>query len=250
MKELSLIASPFKKVFFLEKVSSTMDVAFKLAKMGERNIIISADNQWAGRGKDYRTWFSDDKSLSFSIIIDGKSLKKKSLVTILVSTLVRRGIISYLAVPVNLKWPNDIIFKGRKLGGILGENFNEFVIVGVGINVNTIKFPPYLTEAISLREIVGQEIDKIGLLISIIDEFSVNYNLLLEGDDLLIREWKNACIMLGERVKFRSYNNILEGIISDISDDGALIIVTDGQKRKIYSTDELILEEDLRTIWR
>lgn len=126
MRKFSLNTHPFKEAIFLETVSSTMDVAFKLAKLGRRNTIILADNQWAGRGKDYRVWFSDDKSLSFSIIIDGKDLKKKSLITILASVLVRRGIISYLAIPINLKWPNDIIFKGKKLGGILGENFDEF----------------------------------------------------------------------------------------------------------------------------
>lgn len=250
MRKFSLNTHPFKEIIFLETVSSTMDVAFKLAKLGERNTIILANNQWAGRGKDYRVWFSDDKSLSFSIIIDGKSLKKKSLITILASVLVRRGIISYLAIPINLKWPNDIIFKGKKLGGILGENFDEFVIVGVGINVNTTRFPPYLAGATSLKEIVGKDVDKTKLLINIINEFSASYRLLLEGNELLIREWKNACIMIGERVKFKSYNNILEGIITDISDDGALVIVADGQRKKIYSTDELILEENLRSIWR
>ncbi|MCX7796615.1 MAG: biotin--[acetyl-CoA-carboxylase] ligase [bacterium] len=250
MKELFLNLPPFKKFIFLEKVSSTMDVAFKLAKLGERNIVVLADNQWAGRGKDYKVWFSDDKSLSFSIIIDGEDLKKKPLMTILASVLVRRGIMSYLAIPVNLKWPNDIIFKGKKLGGILGENLDKFIIIGVGINVNNVKFPSYLTEAISLREIVDREIDKFELLTSIINEFSINYDLLVDGHELLIKEWKKACIMLGERVKFRSYNNILEGIITDISEDGALIITVDGKKRKIYSTDELILEGNLRTIWR
>lgn len=250
MKKLFLNLPPFKIAILLESVSSTMDVAFKLAKLGERNIVILANNQWAGRGKDYRVWFSDDKSLSFSIIIDGKGLKKKPLTTILASVLVRRGIMSHLAIPINLKWPNDIIFKGKKLGGILGENFDDFIIVGVGINVNTINFPSYLPEAISLRQILGKEIDKMAIFTNIINEFSTNYDLLLEGDELLIKEWKKACIMLGERIKFKNYNNILEGIISDVSEDGALVIITDGQKKKIYSTDELILEGNLRNIWR
>jgi len=250
MIEFPLDISPFRRIILLEDVSSTMDVAFKLAKLGERNTVILANNQWAGRGKDYRVWFSDHTSLSFSIVIDGRLLKRKPLITILASVIVRNGIISYLAVPVSLKWPNDITFKGKKLGGILGESFDDFVIVGIGINVNTVKFPPYLLNAISLKEILGRDIDKMELLISILKEFSRNYDLFVSGSEILIKEWKRACSMIGERVKFRSYNNIIEGIISDISTDGALIITTEGRTRKVYSTDELILEENLRTIWR
>lgn len=250
MIELPLDISPFKRVVLLESVSSTMDVAFKLAKLGERDIVIVANNQWAGRGKDYRVWFSDNTSLSFSIVIDGRLLKRKPLITILASVIVRNGIISYLAVPVSLKWPNDITFKGKKLGGILGESFNDFVIVGIGINVNTVEFPPHLSNATSLKEILGREIDKIELLNSILKEFSRNYDLFISGSEILIKEWKRACSMIGERVKLRRYNNIIEGIISDVSADGALIITTEGRRRKIYSTDELILEENLRTIWR
>ncbi|MGC8971055.1 MAG: biotin--[acetyl-CoA-carboxylase] ligase [bacterium] len=250
MIELPLDISPFRRVIILENASSTMDVAFKLAKLGERNIVVLANNQWAGRGKDYRVWFSDDTSLSFSIIIDGETLRRKQLVTILAGIIVRNGIISYLAVPVSLKWPNDITFKGKKLGGILGESFDDFVIVGIGINVNTVKFPTYLSNAISLKEILGKEIDKMELLRSILEEFSRNYDLFISGSEILIKEWKKACSMIGERVKIRSYNDIIEGVISDISLDGTLIITIGGRKRKVYSTDELILEENLRTVWR
>jgi BirA family biotin operon repressor/biotin-[acetyl-CoA-carboxylase] ligase len=250
MLEFPLDIPPFRRSIFLKKASSTMDVAFKLAKLGERNIIILADSQWAGRGKDYRPWFSDETSLSFSIIIDGRPLKKRQLITLLASVIVRKGIISLLAVPISLKWPNDIIFEGKKLGGVLGENFEDFVIIGIGINVNTTDFPPYLSNAISLRKIIGREIDRMELLFSIIKEFSISFDLFINGSELLVKEWKKACSIMGERVKFRSYNNILEGIVTDVSNDGALVVLTNGQRKKIYSTDELILEENLRTIWR
>jgi biotin-(acetyl-CoA carboxylase) ligase len=88
------------------------------------------------------------------------------------------------------------------------------------------------------------------LLFSIIKEFSISFDLFINGSELLVKEWKKACSILGERVKFRSYNNILEGIVTDVSNDGALVVLTNGQRKKIYSTDELILEENLRTIWR
>lgn len=234
---------PFKKLISLDYVSSTMDVAFKLAKLGERFLVVSAQEQSAGRGKGGRRWYSDTLSLSFSLIIDGKLLHKPSLLSILTSVIVRRGIVSLLGLPIELKWPNDIMFKGKKLGGVLGENYDEFIIIGVGLNVNNLEFPPSLESVISLRQILGREVDKIELLKSIIGEFSSDFDTFIRGSDTLINEWKKACTTLGERVKIRSYNNIKEGIVIDIASDGALIVSLDGRKRKIYSSDELVTEK-------
>jgi len=243
VREIQLNLTPFKKLISLDSVSSTMDVAFKISQLGERFFVVSAEEQWAGKGKGNRRWYSDRFSLSFSIAIDGKFLYRQSLLSILAGVIVKKGIVSYLGIPIELKWPNDIVFKGKKLGGILGENWNEFIIIGIGINVNNLEFPCYLESAISLRQIQGREIDKVELLKSIIKEFSLDFNLFAEGNDILIKEWKKSCTTIGERVKFKSYNNIKEGIVTDIANDGALLVsLSDGRRKKIYSSDELVTE--------
>lgn len=219
-----------------------MDVALKLAKLGERFVVVSADKQWSGRGKGNRVWFSNSLSLSFSLIVEGEILHKPSLLSILAGVIVKRGIISYLAIPLELKWPNDIMFKGKKLGGILGENWGDFVIIGIGLNVNNLEFPDNIKSAVSLRKILGKEIDKIELLKSIIREFSLDFEAFIRGDDSLISEWKKGCSSIGERVKVKSYNNIEDGIVVDITSEGALLVSINGKERRIYSSDELLIE--------
>lgn len=242
MKELPLNLSPFKRLILLDSVSSTMDIAFRLARLGDRFVVVSANEQWSGRGKGNRVWFSNHRSLSFSLVIEGKILHKPSLLSVLSSVMVKRGIVSYLAIPVELKWPNDIMFKGKKLGGILGENWDNFAIIGIGLNVNNLEFPSGVESAVSLRQILGKEIDKMELLRSIIREFSLDFESFIKGSDSLISEWKKSCSYIGERVRFKSYNNIKEGIVIDIANDGALLVSINGKKRRVYSSDELVTE--------
>jgi BirA family biotin operon repressor/biotin-[acetyl-CoA-carboxylase] ligase len=243
MREVPLNIPPFKKLILLKEVSSTMDIAYKLGKLGERYVVIEAEKQSFGRGKGKRIWFSDHSSLLFSILLRGDLFYKPSLLSILASVIVKRGIVSLSGIPIKLKWPNDIIFNGKKLGGILGEDWGKFVIIGIGINVNEENFPPWLDMAISLYQITGREISKDDLLISILKEFSLSFEAFVNGSDILIKEWKKSCNILGERVKIKQGTSNKEGIIVDIAPDGALIVeAIDGRRRKIYSTEELILE--------
>jgi len=242
MKETFIYLPPFKKLIFLKEVSSTMDVAYKLGKLGERYVVIEAEKQWAGRGKGERVWFSDTSSITFSIILMGNLLYRPSLLSILAGVIVRRGIISLTGIPIRLKWPNDLLFEGRKLGGILGEDWGKFVIIGIGINVNEEDFPPWLDMAISLYQMTRRKITKDDILMSIIKEFSLSFGAFVNGSDTLIKEWKKSCDILGEKVKIKYGTSKKEGIVVDVASDGALIVEDiDGRKRKIYSTEELIL---------
>ncbi|MGB9682549.1 MAG: biotin--[acetyl-CoA-carboxylase] ligase [bacterium] len=249
MREVPINIPPFKKIISLYRVSSTMDVAYMLGRLGERDIIVEAEEQWAGRGKGENRWFSDDNSLTFSLILDGGFIYKSSLLSILAGVMVRRGIISATGIPIKLKWPNDIIFNGKKLGGILGEDRGKFVIIGIGININQKSFPSWLDMPISLYQIIGKENRKDDILLSILREFSLGLEGFINGDERLINEWKRSCDILGKKIAGYEIPKE-EGIVIDLASDGALIVETrDGRKRRIYSTEELYRVER-RYRWR
>jgi|YelNatPaOPRAMG01_1025707.scaffolds.fasta_scaffold00848_27 BirA family biotin operon repressor/biotin-[acetyl-CoA-carboxylase] ligase len=244
MRELHINIPPFKKIISLSRVSSTMDVAYMLGRLGERNIVIKAEQQWAGRGKGENVWFSDDDSLTFSIILNGGFLYKPSLLPLLAGAIVKRGIISMTGIPIRLKWPNDVIFNRKKLGGILGEDWGKFIIIGIGLNINQKDFPYWLDTAISLYQIIGRDIEKDDILMSILKEFSLSLDTLVgEGITLIINEWKKSCDILGERVIVRYGLSQEEGIITEIASDGALVVeLRDGREKKVYSTEELLVQ--------
>jgi BirA family biotin operon repressor/biotin-[acetyl-CoA-carboxylase] ligase len=100
---------------------------------------------------------------------------------------------------LDLKWPNDILFRGKKLGGILTEMHAEpsqvrFVIVGIGINVNQEKFPTDLRAlATSLRAETGKAQSRLELLVRLLREFETDYNrFIADGPENIIRRFASV----------------------------------------------------------
>lgn len=148
-------------VFAYGEIDSTNEVARSLADDGaDDGAIVLARSQSAGRGRSGRSWFSPEGGLYLSMIFRPGRAEVPPLVTILAGLGVAIELSRHVApASVSIKWPNDLVLEGRKLGGILSETHTggdgaPRLIVGVGVNVVETGWPKALAgEAIALDEV-------------------------------------------------------------------------------------------------
>lgn len=165
-------------VVLYESVNSTNTECEKLAAIGfPEGTVVTAIEQMKGRGRKQRKWFSSIKgSLVFSVI-----LKPDKIPTGLTS-LMAYSIIEVLddySSGIMIKWPNDIYYKKKKIGGILAEGKNEYVVIGAGLNINQ-QMEDFADEiaplASSLRITGGKILDRGIILCRILEKFEKNYS--------------------------------------------------------------------------
>lgn len=167
------------KIYHFKSLPSTQDKSKEFAKKGLSGVIIVADEQTRGRGRFKRKWHSDKGGLWMSILLKPKDVNIQYL-TFAAAVAVAKSIKKITGLITNIKWPNDVHYKGKKLCGILTEGIfgrDNFVVVGIGLNVNQKKFPDEIKNiAVSLKMIKKKAIDIKKLMKSIADEFFTLYN--------------------------------------------------------------------------
>lgn len=129
-----------------ETVSTNLD-----AREGTHGDVYTADFQTAGRGRLDHKWLSaPGENLMMSVVLSVEGLSPEHVATLplVIGLAVCRGLSPLVNRGLSplLKWPNDVLVEGRKLSGILCERQGDFVIVGIGVNVNQIDFPPEIAE--------------------------------------------------------------------------------------------------------
>ena len=147
-----------------------------------------------------------------------------------------------------IKWPNDILFDGRKLVGILTEMTGEmgkiyYIVVGIGINVNIARedFPEEIRDtAASLCEINGEEIPRVQFFRAVLEELDKLYREVNEnGFDKVLTLWRKYNVTLGKNIRVISVidDNDFSGKAVDLNEDGALVVETPEGLRTVYAGD-------------
>ena len=139
-------------------------------------------------------------------------------------------------VSADLKWPNDLLIRGAKIGGILTEMHAEpaqirFVIVGIGLNVNQEKFPSELGAiATSLRVESGKPQSRLELLVRLLREFENDYNrFLVEGAESVTSRFAAiSSYAYGKRVRVTNGNDSFAGVTAGLGPEGLLLVKRDG----------------------
>ncbi len=243
-----------KDVIYFSQLHSTNKYA-KDSDTESDNLIITS-YQYEGRGRYDRNWESiEDNNLTFTIVkkfnIPGKNAYMLNFYTSYIILKAIKDIFpEYMHKNFSLKWPNDLLIKGKKFGGILTEltDFNseeKKFIIGVGINVNQNEFPSsILYKATSIRIEAGIIFELEDLLIRIIKEFYENVELLGDIENLM-KLWKSDSQLIGKEIKFRKSDEPgeISGKIIDILDDGGIKIETESEpgikKNNAYYTGEI-----------
>jgi len=218
------------EIYYYTVVDSTNRRAKEVAKP---KTLFIAERQTEGRGRYGRRWMSEAGGLYFSIALPPQ-LPVEEIPKLTLTT----GVAVAKALKAMLKWPNDVLYNGRKLCGILCELFGEIeepmVVVGIGINVNN----PTPSNGVSLKDIHGREFNRLEVLRDVLVSFERHYFRLLNGEWEDIREeWKCLSETLGRNVVVRTARGNYEGKALDLDGDGGLILDTGGKIVKIFSGD-------------
>jgi biotin-[acetyl-CoA-carboxylase] ligase BirA-like protein len=160
-------SSVFRRVMVLRETDSTQDAARRMqATPGD---VLVAWQQTRGRGRLERRWIDDHaEGLAMTVLVPAQPAARLSIASALA---VVRAVQPHVAPAVGIKWPNDVHVLGRKLAGILIEQFGSSAAVGIGINVKQSQWPAELAHrAISMRQ-AGAVVDRVQLTANLLQEF-------------------------------------------------------------------------------
>lgn len=238
-----------KNIQHFFKTDSTNRVALELGHGGEpEGTVVLAEEQTAGKGRAGRTWQSDRAAGIYVTLLLRPRLApvQAPLLTMMAGLSARAAMEAQTGLAPDLKWPNDLLLRGKKAGGILTEMHAEpsqirFVIVGIGLNVNQEKFPSDLSEkATSLRIETGKQISRMELLVRLLREFESDYNRFLrEGPAAVTRRFETASSYTqGKRVRVTSGTESFAGTTAGLGPEGLLQVKReDGQVVTVISGD-------------
>jgi BirA family biotin operon repressor/biotin-[acetyl-CoA-carboxylase] ligase len=219
-----------------DEIESTNGEAKTLAIDGApEGTVVIAESQSRGRGRLGRRWTSPSgKGLLFSVILRPRlPMTEAHLLTLVTATAAAEGIEAQTKVPVQIKWPNDLFLNNKKVGGILLEVSGEhdgvdWVIVGIGINVNTefAELPVSLRRtAISLKIATGQPVDRSVLLARILLALEKSYlDAVTTGFERALRGFRERDYLLHRSVSVQTREGPVVGEAAGIDDRGALLV--------------------------
>ena len=221
-----------RNVVYRPSVTSTNDLARALAAQGApEGTLVLTDEQTAGRGRLGRAWLAPrGTSLLFSLIFRPALLPAQAFrLAMLCSLATARAIEAVTTLPIHLKWPNDLVLRGKKLGGVLcessltGERL-DFVAVGLGLNVNldVSTLPEIAATATSLSAALGRPVARLPLLQSILQEIEAGYRDVAQGEALRAA-WAARLGTLGQVVRVTGGIED-EGLAEGVDADGALLL--------------------------
>jgi len=230
--------------------TSTNDVVEKLARDGvKEGVVIFAESQTKGRGRLGRKWVSPPgQGLWFSILLRPDLRPQEATqLTVAAATALWRAIQSETGLSAEIKWPNDIFFRGKKAAGILTEMNAEldhvnYLILGVGVDVNQAvnEFPPDVRKiATSLCVEFGAPILRAELATAILRELDLDYARIGAGRfGELADEWEAHCTTIGQQVAISIGERRIRGRAESLDDDGALLVRTEhGHLERIIGGD-------------
>lgn len=238
-----------------ERTTSTNDVIEKLARDGvKEGVVVFAESQTKGRGRLGRKWMSPDrKGLWFSILLRPDLRPQETTqLTVATATAVRRAIECETGLRPEIKWPNDLLLRGRKVAGILTELTAELdrvkhVILGIGVdvNLNAGDFPPELRKlATSLKIELGETVSRSALAVAMLRELDRDYERVCSGDFASVAdEWEEHCTTLGRRVSLQTGERRMHGRAESLGEDGALLLRTEHGHLERVTGGDVTLEK-------
>lgn len=254
-----------KRLVFLPIVDSTNTFAMNLARTGsEEGVVVLADSQTAGKGRQGRHWIDKPGLYAISSIITRPAFPPYLLVMI-ASLAVVDAIAGTCGVAASIKWPNDILIGTRKVAGILIETSYDLqrqlvAVLGIGVNVNgqiaqlvedTLDTPEtaqqelrtLLQAATTLEAECGHPVSRELFLALLMRHIEISYLALQQeahslevstsaSPSRLIRErWRTHLSTLGRTIQIRQGQTILSGVAEDVNENGELLLRSHSEQR-------------------
>ena len=235
--------------FILDETESTNSEALKLAESTDKPTFVVAKKQTNGRGRIDRSWSDPSGNFSGSILIKiDEDLQNLALRSFVAALSVFDAIDQKIGKEHELliKWPNDLLLNGKKICGILLEtrNFGTVSALVIGIGVNLLS-SPNLDDVKNITIKPGSILSETGIKIDPIDfsELIAHHYALREnqfrtmGFSKIRETWMDRATKLGKRITARTPNSEYHGIFDSIDAKGQLILITNGEKKKIAAAE-------------
>jgi len=219
------------------RLRSTNDHAAMLRRRGElfAPAMVLTGRQIAGRGRNTNTWWSGPGCLTVTFVLPIDEQLAAHQVPLLAGLAVRNAVVAISGESsILLKWPNDLIHRGRKLAGILCERLGRADLIGVGLNVNVAPDEPpgpLRARVTSLSQIVGRTLDKTDVLIALTNQI---YSMLLRKREhpfaAALREYDQHHALLGRRISVSVSSDApaITGTCKGLDSIGRLLVRTRG----------------------
>jgi BirA family biotin operon repressor/biotin-[acetyl-CoA-carboxylase] ligase len=242
--ETELIGRNF---IYYDEIESTNNELINNKLYSKKNgTVLLAEKQLSGKGRRNRTWQSaKGLNLTFSVLLTKESLAGINInhLNLASSLAVAMAIENLFQLRTELKWPNDVLINKKKVAGILTETSIkgskiERVVIGFGINLNQIafhgefNFPPT-----SLKLEVGDNIDRENMLAEMLNIFEEVIFLLESKSKIILKDWKDKCKMIGDKITITENDKVKTGIFYDIDDNGYLLLKQNDSIEKVHYGD-------------
>lgn len=201
---MGMPAGRFTDVRWFAEVDSTNRLAADLARSGAADgVVVGADHQTAGRGRRGRTW---DSRPGASLLVSVVLRPAPALVTLAAGVAAAEACEAVAGVEVGLKWPNDLLLDGAKLGGILSELVGDAAVVGLGLNLAWAPAGAAVLGAVDRDVLLDAYLARLGT----------------PGD--VLARYRDRCTTLGRRVRVEVPGATIEGVATDVDGDGRLLV--------------------------
>ena len=223
--------------YFLESVNSTMSEIKKYNL--KRNICLMANQQTKGFGRRGSIWESPKGNVYMSILFKNIiDIQNHFLNNAYTTNMICDAIDSICKVRTEIKWPNDILIKNKKISGIISEiyNINNNTFINTGFGVNIISSPNldnYLTTNINEYK---KGIDNFSFVFILMENYFKNFYMLIKNSKIILENYKSRLKYLGTHIKLQiDDNSFREGIFDDLNSDGSIILKSESTLENIYN---------------
>ncbi|MBI2912784.1 MAG: biotin--[acetyl-CoA-carboxylase] ligase [Chloroflexi bacterium] len=237
-----------RRLTCLPSATSTQDEARAQADAGApEGTAVLAEEQTAGRGRLGRSWASPAGTNLYLTIVLRPTVERLRSLSIVAPLAVAEAVEETTGLSPGIKWPNDVLIRGRKLAGILIENelagrSVRYSLVGIGLNVNldVARVPEIAGIATSLRRELGREVSRGDVLAALLNRFEALYLQAPEGPAVL-DAWRSRLETLGRQVRATFGRQVEEGLAEDVDAEGSLILRRPDGSRVSIAAGEVTL---------
>ena len=213
-------------------LGSTMDETRDLARQGAQDgTVVIAEEQAEARGRFNRPWVSPrGQNLNFSVLLR-PTPPQLPYVNMAATLAVATAVTRFTGAPTSVKWPNDVLVRGRKVSGVLieaevvaGEIGHAVVGIGVNVNFDPSQFPEIASIATSILRETGERADRTTVLHLVLEELDDLYRDV-KGGRSLTKDWASVLDTLGRDIQVRWGERVEEGRAESVDEGGNLLLV-------------------------
>ena len=241
------------KIYTFDTIDSTNNCARALAGCwAEEGTVIIAEQQTAGRGRLGRPWVANpNENLTFSIILRPTiPADAINLLPLSVAVAVAGAVEKVTGLKLECKWPNDLLYNNQKVAGILlegsyAQNTVDWIVIGIGINVNQTLFPGDLDKkATSLKLAAGRDIDRTALFTAVLESLERYYHAgSKSGFQSILPDWIAKTKMIDQKISVMENGALLSGTVKGVSREGGLILRSDAGEHTVFAGDVTIVAQ-------